>query len=259
MSGVVAVVTGDGPATVRDVGVALADLLDAGLREIGGRAGRPAKAAAAAVLRELEAPDVLLGVLADGVGHDAMASRLIRDSTKSLAVVPATVRRASPMVISRVLMPLDGTWEAASAVARTSELLAHAGVDLVVLHVFDEATAPRFWDQAAHAREAWAAEFLARYCPHPGVRLELRSGAPGGQVVTAAVEEGADLIALGWSQRLGHDRARTVRRTISAATVPVLLVPVLRVGRAGGVARHSWSQRTRSAGDSPVARWTSSI
>jgi len=41
----------------------------------------------------------------------------------------------------------------------------------VVLHVFDAQTVPKFWDQHAHAGQAWEQEFLARYCALPGARL----------------------------------------------------------------------------------------
>jgi nucleotide-binding universal stress UspA family protein len=126
-----------------------------------------------------------------------------------------------------VLIPLDGTPEAAAAVDRSVELFARAGVDLVVLHVFDQATVPRFWDQPAHARRAFEDEFMARYCAVPGARLELRSGVAGEQVIDVAAAEQVDLIALGWSQRLDAGRARVVRRTVTAADVPVMLVPLV--------------------------------
>ena len=110
--------------------------------------------------------------------------------------------------------------------AETVEQFARAGVDLVALHVFDAETVPRFWDQAAHARRAWAEEFLARYCAQPGMRLELRSGVAGEHVLDVAEAERADMIALGWSQHLDPGRARTVRRTVRDAVVPVMLVPM---------------------------------
>ena len=64
-----------------------------------------------------------------------------------MVLVPpgAKVRRPA---IRRVLLPLDGTPESAVAVADTMGLLACAGVDLIVLHVFDAATVPRFMAEA---------------------------------------------------------------------------------------------------------------
>ena len=94
------------------------------------------------------------------------------------------------------------------------------------MHVFDADTVPRFWDHPAHGHDAWAREFLARNCARPGVRLELRSGAAANLVLDVARQQRADLITLGWSRRLGKGRARTVKQTLAAATVPVMLVPL---------------------------------
>ena len=48
----------------------------------------------------------------------------------------------------------------------------------------------------------------------------------GERVPDVAEAEGADVIALGWSQRLDPGRARTVRRAVLDAVVPVMLVPM---------------------------------
>ena len=54
-----------------------------------------------------------------------------------------------------------------------------------------------------------------------------RSGAPGEHVVSAAEAERADLIVLGWSQKLSTGRAGTVRQAILTSSVPVMLVPLV--------------------------------
>jgi nucleotide-binding universal stress UspA family protein len=130
-------------------------------------------------------------------------------------------------MISRALVPLNGAPTAAAAVNETVRLLADAGVDLVVLHVFDARTVPKFWDQPAHAERAWQDEFLARHCDHPGVRLQLRSGVPGEHILDVAATEQVDLIALGWSRQLGGAHAQTLRQTLRDARVPVLVVPIV--------------------------------
>jgi nucleotide-binding universal stress UspA family protein len=130
-------------------------------------------------------------------------------------------------MITRVLIPLDGTPESAAAVSQTIRLLAGAGVDLVVLHVFDATTVPKFWDQPAHAEQAWQEEFLARYCDQPGVRLQLRSGVPAEHILDVATTEHVDLIGLGWSQQPSQARAQTLRQTLRDAPVPVLVVPMV--------------------------------
>ncbi|MBB5916701.1 nucleotide-binding universal stress UspA family protein [Nocardia transvalensis] len=172
-------------------------------------------------LRALAGADVTAGVVElDGGGW-----RILQRATTPVVLVPARVR---PGPITRVLVPLDGSDEAVHAVAETVRLFRAAGVVIIVLHVFDRGTVPAYWDQAAHAREAWEDEFLARYCsphfPGPAPAVTLRSGHPGENVVDVAAEQ-ADLIILGWSRNLLPGRAETVRRTVADATVPVLLIP----------------------------------
>lgn len=176
-------------------------------------------------LLALAEPDVAAGVLADGDIAAALCWRVARAATKPIALVP---RRATPerTVIGRVLLPLDGTPESAAAVAPTMELFASTGADLVVLHVFERSNVPKFWDQATHAQRAWESEFLSRHCPHGGVRMELRTGLPGQNILDVAVDERVDLITLGWSQQVDPGRARTVRRIVADADVPVLLLPI---------------------------------
>lgn len=123
-------------------------------------------------------------------------------------------------------MPLDGTARSAAAVAATARQLARAGVELVVVHVFNAETIPKFWDQHAHAGRAWEQEFLARYCEQPGARLELRQGTAAEHVLDVAATERADMIALAWSQRLEPGRAIIVRQIIRGAAIPVMLVPI---------------------------------
>ena len=58
------------------------------------------------------------------------------------------------------------------------------------------------------------------------VQLETRVGRRDEEIVRATEELGVDLIALGWTQELGPDRASVVRAALERAHVPVLLVPV---------------------------------
>ncbi|WP_067537258.1 universal stress protein [Nocardia crassostreae] len=201
------------------VAASLADLVAARVRPVA------AAASAAEFLRELAEPDVLLGVAAlDGGGWS-----IVEGSAKPIVLVPHSLRLGAD-VIKRVLVPLDGTEEAAHAVAESVCLFRAAGTEIVVLHVFDRSTVPACWDQPAHARSAWEAEFLARHCvPYfdgPPPQVTLRSGHPGEHVVQVA-EDAADLIILGWSRRLLPGRAQTVRTAVTGARVPVMLVPTV--------------------------------
>lgn len=203
---------------------AVGEVVGGQVRPVSIAGGLAAERAAARALRALDAPAAVLAVLPSGEPASPVWRRVIQASAKPVILVPAGVRARQPR-LRRVLLPLDGTPQAAAAVADSIEQFARAGVDLVALHVFDADTVPRFWDHPAHGQHAWAQEFLARNCARPGVRLELRSGTAADHVLDVAAQEGADLIALGWAQRLDKGRAHTVRQAIAAALVPVMLVP----------------------------------
>lgn len=217
--------TGTTEDPVIDTAAALAEIAHAQVRQISLAADLSGERAAEQVLRALHDPGTLLAVLAAGEQSRPIWRRVAERSTWPVVLVPAAAQ-VKQREIRRVLVPLDGTAESAAAVANTIERFARAGVNLVVLHVFDAETVPRFWDQAAHAGVAWAEEFLARYCAQPGVRLEIRTGVAWDHVLAVAAAERADMIALGWSQQLDPGRARTVRRAVLDGVVPVMLVPI---------------------------------
>lgn len=227
MSAVIAVVErGAADQPIADVATAIAAVMSASVRRIDlTDVAEPARKAGR-VLTELADAATVLGVLSGAASLQQLGWPVLQRARKPVVLVPAA-SRPGPLMISRALIPLDGTPESAAAVAETIRLLADAGVDLVVLHVFDATTVPKFWDQPAHAEQAWQNEFLARYCDQPGVRLQLRSGVPGEHVLDVAATEQVDLIALGWSQQLEEARAQTLRQTLRDAHVPVLVVPIV--------------------------------
>jgi nucleotide-binding universal stress UspA family protein len=181
--------------------------------------------AASQVIRALHQPGTVTGVLPGDERRRQLWQPVAQRSAKPVVLVPAGARRL-PRRIRRVLLPLDGTARSAAAAAEAAERFARGGAELVVLHVFDAVTVPKFWDQHAHASQAWEQEFLARYCALPGVRLELRSGVAAEHMAKVAGAEQADMIALAWSQRLDPGRAAAVRQTILEAEVPVMLIPM---------------------------------
>ncbi|GAA4790961.1 hypothetical protein GCM10023200_27630 [Actinomycetospora chlora] len=195
------------------VGRAAAAALDAGLREA--PAG-PGADGVEDLLAELAGHDTAVAVLPTGAAGWEVACRA---SAPVLLVPPGTGR----LRFGRVLAPLDGTAPAGLAIPRVARF---GPRDLLVLHVLDPSDPPRFWDQAAHAGEAWADAFLARWCDHPTARLLVRSGRAADQVVAVAREERPDLVVLGWAQHSESPRAPVVRRVVADADVPVLLVPV---------------------------------
>jgi nucleotide-binding universal stress UspA family protein len=213
------------------------------VREDGDVGARAAAAAAGVDLTEVEgspteqicdlarAEDVVALVVgarsfaaADVLGGTAV--ELVTAVDKPVVVVPP---EAPPIErLSRILLPLDASEASAEALNRGLELLTAADVELVVLHVEFGDTLPMFEDQCAHETDAWIAEFLRRYCPvaPEGVRLELRTGRPGEHVVDVAVETGAELIALGWRQKVATGRAAVVREVLTRSRLPVVLFPV---------------------------------
>jgi nucleotide-binding universal stress UspA family protein len=220
MTDIIAVAPGS-PDRVGLVATALADALGCPLRTL-----PPVDQVTDEVILEAMAdPSCRLAVLPTTADAAGTMWRVLTRASKPVVLVPPSIGRPDGRSISRVLLPLDGSAEAAHAVEWSVQLLASSGVDLVVLHVFDEARSPQFWDQTAHAHQAWATEFLARHAPL-GARLEVRVGVPGEQIVDVARTQDADLIALAWSQRLDAGRAATVRDAVLHAGVPILLVPL---------------------------------
>lgn len=224
-------VTGFGPREryVLDAAHAIARLLNADVRRLHPHERSEREVQAREVLEGLAAQHTLLVVVPGRRARSSLCWQVLASSDKPVLVVPPHVH-PDDHPIRLALLPLDGTAESATAVAGATALLAEAGVELLVLHVFGETTVPKYWDQPTHARQAWGEEFLARYCTMPGVRMELRVGLPDEGVLRVAAEAGADLIALGWSRRLDRGRAKVVRRTVVDSPVPVLLVPMIPSG-----------------------------
>jgi nucleotide-binding universal stress UspA family protein len=167
------------------------------------------------------------GTLAGPRPAGSTALELIVSLEKPVVVVPpdAPVRRP----FRRMLVPLEGTAPTSDAPRAIVERACGAELDVVVLHVREDI--PAFTDQPKHEAEAWAEEFLARFCPWSvgGVRLETRIGLPFQAVVEVAHEFDADAVVLGWSRTLEPGRASVVREALERGGRPVVLVPVAAV------------------------------
>jgi nucleotide-binding universal stress UspA family protein len=228
---------------------ALASLLDARLEALhvrtnGDRTARNAAEAAGVPLRTLSGP-VVERLLEAGEAEDVVALALGARATpagarplggtaaavatallKPVIVVPPEAR--PPEAFRRVLVPLEASLSASLAPRAILELAREASVEAVALHVYEEDSLPLFTDQPQHEQEAWAREFLARYCPAGlgDVQLETRVGRTDELVPLVAEACGCDLVALGWSQELAPGRAPVVQGTLERSRLPVLLVPV---------------------------------
>jgi nucleotide-binding universal stress UspA family protein len=154
-------------------------------------------------------------------GHVAL--ELARSVRKPVVLVPPDT--PVPVRLGRILVPLDGTSVTDEALAATVRLACRAEVDVIALHVYDYADLPLFSDQPHHEADAWAREFLRRHCPRPElVTLETRAGVPAEHVLRVARDDGADMVALGWSRRLEEGHATVVRDVVAGSPIPVLLV-----------------------------------
>ncbi len=161
------------------------------------------------------------------VGGTALA--VITALAKPVVVVPPDA--GAPERLARVLVPLEGTAPTSLAPTSVVELACGRGIEVVVVHVHDEASLPSFTDQPQHEASAWADEFVARYAPWgvEGVRIEMRVGRRDEEVLGAAVDLGADVIALGWMRELAPGRAEIVRAVLEHSRIPVVLMPVTAV------------------------------
>lgn len=166
------------------------------------------------------------GTSASSSSLGARAAAVASALSKPVLVVPPECGPAPSF--RRVLVPLEGTLSSSLVPRWLFELHGEAGVDVVALHIHDERSFPSFTDQPQHEAQAWAQEFLQRYCPWGigTVHLETRVGRIGELVPAVAEQCGCDLIALGWSRQLSGGRAPVVHETIERSHLPVLLVPV---------------------------------
>lgn len=151
--------------------------------------------------------------------------RVITSAAAPVVVVPA--EGSAPERFHRVLVPMDES-PATAASVRAAIDLADDDVQITLLHVYDEASLPSFDDQPQYESEVWADEFTARYAPaaRGHVDLALRVGSPAEEVLAAATELPADLIALGWGQDLSTNHAGVVRAVLRRSRVPVVLMPL---------------------------------
>jgi nucleotide-binding universal stress UspA family protein len=171
----------------------------------------------------------------------ATALEVLAALPKPLLVVPP---ETAPRPLRRLLVPLEGTLSTSAAPEAIFEVADGSELDVVVLHVHDEASIPLFNDQRQHETREWAREFVARYCPWGvgDVRLETRVGRRDEEILRAAEEFEADLIALGWAQELAPGRAPVVRAVLERGHVPVLLIPITVARSVASVPKEeSWS------------------
>jgi nucleotide-binding universal stress UspA family protein len=189
-----------------------------------------------AVLSAIDAPDVLAAVIGAKAAADdprllgTTARYIVERSSKPVVIVPPKL--VTPVAFRRLLIPLEGTEASSRPVLERLLPLLATDVELIVLHVFTEATQPTMLDHPSRDLEIMGREFLTRHLPRQEASIELRPGPVGIRVAEVCDEHGADLIVLSWSQDSRAGRARVVREVLGGANLPILLLP-LRGGRVG--------------------------
>ena len=136
-----------------------------------------------------------------------------------------------------ILVPLDGTKEAARACEEAIALAARQGAQVRMLHVIPRTGGrgraggfPRFADHAAYELEAWREEFarisLAGVAAREDVRSDvaLRVGDPADEIVSFAESEDCDLVVVAWGGRMTPHRAVIVRKLLTAAPCPLMFL-----------------------------------
>jgi nucleotide-binding universal stress UspA family protein len=127
-------------------------------------------------------------------------------------------------MFSKILIPLDGRDEAAIALTPARAVAEATGASLTLLTVVDDG-ALGVERAAAETALAYRASSLAA----DGVSVEtrLRVGTPATEIVAAATEAGADLIAMATHGRSGLVRAflgSVAQQVVASSPVPVLLL-----------------------------------
>jgi nucleotide-binding universal stress UspA family protein len=230
--------------------LAVAPLLDATVEalhvsadEDGGRTAEAAAGAAGIPLRRasgdpleqitqyVEGDDVqalVVGARASPAGrHPAghLALAIADNIVKPVIMVPPEAELRAPF--RRVLIAMKGTPRTARDLFRTIQVATQADLELMVVHVDDQQSIPSFSDQVQYDTEAYAKEFLARYCPGaPDARLLLRVGQPVDEILATADEIVPDMLAVGWPRHGRERRGEVAREIVQRSHIPVLLVAV---------------------------------
>lgn len=225
---------GDEAAPPRDL-AARVGMTSAGLRDVVlvSRVGAPA----AAILDEARGAELIVisahaGHPRPGPGLGSTAEAVLREAPCPVVVVPPA-RGEAPWALRRLLLPQDGSPEAAAAMEPAERLVAYTGAELLVLHVVDERAAarlgaPAYVDQSQHEWPAWQAEFLERLAcrcaGRPHMRLVVAAGDPAREVLRAARDADVDLLVMAWAGSFAGERAATMQGVLTGATCPVLVV-----------------------------------
>jgi nucleotide-binding universal stress UspA family protein len=204
-------------------GLEIVDLVGEAADEIARLLGKAEVDAVALGLRTAAGP---------GIGHVTEAL-LGRPSAPLLLVRPGM----RPLTtLRRLLVPLEGSPSASSAMRHADDALCSRGREIVMLHVVTKSTpgergsfpAPRIVDQEHYEWSAWQDEFCMRFsqCPEGGRhRVCMRVGEPAATIVKEAQAVDAELIVLSWKGSFAEGHGAVVKALLDTAPCPLLIVP----------------------------------
>ena len=144
------------------------------------------------LLAAMGASEVLVGVVGARAttGGRRPVGRTTRDiierTNKPVVVVPPGVIAPGPF--RRLLVPLEGTEESSKPVLERLWPLLSADVEVIVLHVFTDATRPAMLDRPVRDLGLLGREFLTRHFP-PATDIELRPGPVAMRVMQVSAEQ----------------------------------------------------------------------
>ena len=212
--------------------------------------GEPAEAICR-VARDIDADAILMsthgstGDLQSVAGHVTLD--VLRDPPCPIYVVRSALNAASQAqrlrCLRRILVPLDGTFEAVVSVGEASVLAQRANARLIMLHVVDDRpdtarapASPLYMDNPSYELEAWRDEFIRSSFavqerpPVAPTDVVLRAGDPVREIARYAAESDADLVVASWNGTLSRGRAKVVQRLLERATCPLLFLVGKRQG-----------------------------
>jgi len=169
---------------------------------------------------------------APGMGH--VTEALLAHPKAPLLLVRPGMRPLTSL--RRLVVPLEGSPSASSAMRHADDALCARGREIVMLHVVTKSTpgergsfpAPRIVDQEHYEWSDWQDEFCMRFsqCPEGGRhRVCVRVGEPVPTIVKEAREDGAELIVLSWKGSFAEGHGAVVKALLDAAPCPLLIVP----------------------------------
>lgn len=184
-----------------------------------------------------------------GLGRWALGSvadKVVRSASQPVALIRAKEARPDIRqrgVLTRILIPLDGSKESESALLCIAEFMAKLKVDVVLLQVlatgYQTLTAEGyeyvvFPENQIASDRAYAKAYLekaARTLARPGltIKTDVKLGNSADEIVTYAAEMNADMIAMATHGRSGIGRwvlGSVAEKVVRSGTVPTLLVRV---------------------------------